>query len=84
MPWAQSPSSTIELKDGRVLITLRNAANLFGGFSDSIIVHGRVSYALVLLIEAAEDRRASAIEAATVQLQRALFRAGKSSLILTN
>ena len=76
MPWSDPLSSPIPLEDGRVLITLRDAANLFGSFSKSMLAHGWTSYAVELLIEAAEDGSGGAIEKATRQVQRALFREG--------
>jgi hypothetical protein len=79
MPWSQFLTSPIILRDGRVLVTLRDAANLFGSFSDAIVAHGWVSHAVELLIEAAEDGTAPVIYKATVQVQRALFREGMLS-----
>jgi hypothetical protein len=76
MPWSDALSSPIILKDGRVLMTLRDAANLFGSFSESVLAHGWNHYAVELLIEAAEDGSEGAIEKATRQVQRALFREG--------
>jgi hypothetical protein len=76
MAWSDALSSPAPLKDGRVLMTLRDAANLFASFSESILAHGWVSHAVDLLIEAAEDGSAGAIEKATRQVQRALFREG--------
>jgi hypothetical protein len=74
VPWSEPLSTPIPLGDGRVLVTLRDAANLFAGFSEVIIAHSWVSHAVELLLEAAEDD--GAINAATVQVQRALFREG--------
>ncbi len=51
----------LELRDGHVLVTLHDAANLFGSFSEAIVAHGWVSHAIKLLIEAAEDGSRPAI-----------------------
>jgi hypothetical protein len=69
-------SSPIILKDGRVSVTLRDAANLFSSFSEAILAHGWTSYAVELLMKAAEEGSGRAIENATRQVQRALFREG--------
>ncbi len=69
-------ASPIALKDGRVLVTRRDAAGLFQNFSETMLAHGWNSHAVELLIEAADNGTAAAIEAATHQVQRALFREG--------
>jgi hypothetical protein len=64
------------LKDGRVLVTLRDAADVFMSFSRDRQAREWSSYAIKLLIRGAEDGSAGAIEKATRQVQRALFREG--------
>jgi hypothetical protein len=76
MPWSQPLSSPIELKDGRLSITLGDAANLFGGFSESMIAHGWMSYAIELPMDAAEGGSAGTIEKATVQVKGHCFGRG--------
>jgi hypothetical protein len=79
MPWSQPLSSAIGLNDGRVLVLLRDAASLFLNFSDTMQAQDWNRHAVELLMKAAEDGGAAAIEAATVQVQRALFREGMLS-----
>jgi hypothetical protein len=76
MPWSSHLTSPIPLKDGRVLLTLRHAADLFLSFGEAIQRHDWNVYAAELLIEAAKDGSPRTIEAATRQVQRALFREG--------
>ncbi len=76
MPWSAPLASPIALKDGRVLVTLRDAAGLFMGMSEAVQAHPWVNYAAELLLEAAEDGSPRVIEAATRQVHRALFREG--------
>jgi hypothetical protein len=74
--WSQFLASPITLRDGRVLVTLHDAAGLFERFSEAMLAHGWNSYAVAMLIEAAETGNSALVEAATVQVQRALFREG--------
>jgi hypothetical protein len=76
MPWSQFLTSPIVLRDGRVLVTLRDAANLFTGLSESHLAQDWSSHAIDLLMKAAEDGSPGATENATRQVQRALFREG--------
>jgi hypothetical protein len=76
MPWSSPLTSPIILRDGRVLVTLRDAANLFTGLSESILAQDWSSHAIELLMKAAEEGSPLAIENATRQVQRALFREG--------
>jgi len=76
VPWSDPLTSPIALKDGRVLVMLRDAAGLFRNFREAMLAHGWNSHAVELLIEAVDKGNAAAIEAATRQVQRALFREG--------
>ncbi len=76
MPWSDPLSKPITLKDGRVLVTLRDAGKLFAGFSESVQAHKWVEYAVELLLLAAENSDARTVKAATRQVERALFREG--------
>lgn len=76
MPWATPLTKPISLKDGRVLRTLGDAAELFLNFSETIHAHPWVEHAADLLMKAAESKDKRQIRAATTQVQRALSREG--------
>jgi hypothetical protein len=61
MPWSDPLSKPITLKDGRVLVTLRDAGKLFAGFSESVQSHKWVEYAVELLLLAAENSDARTV-----------------------
>jgi hypothetical protein len=64
------------LKDGHVLVTPHDAANLFMDMSQDRQAHDWASYAVELLIKAADSGSEASIESAARQVQRALFREG--------
>ncbi|MEI9917125.1 MAG: hypothetical protein WDN29_16480 [Methylovirgula sp.] len=74
MPWSDSLTFPITLRDGRALNTLRDAADLFLGFSQMALEQDWNGYAVELLIAAVKSGRAGDIEDATWQVQRALSR----------
>jgi hypothetical protein len=76
MPWSQRPTSPIVLKDGRTLVTLRDAGKLFAGFSEPVQAHKWTEYAVELLLLAAENSDGRTVKASTRQVERALFREG--------
>lgn len=76
MPWSDPLTFPITLRDGRELRTLRQAADVFLGLSETIQRHDWNQAAAELLIKAAKSGRAGEIEDATWQVQRALKRAG--------
>jgi hypothetical protein len=76
IPWSDPLTSPIALRDGRELVTLRDAAEFFVGFGAGQQAHDWNSYAVELLMKAAETGDAGAIVSATDQVQRALFREG--------
>jgi hypothetical protein len=76
LSWSSPLTSPIVLKDGRVLVTLHDAANLFMDMSQDRQAHDWTNYAIELLIKAAESGSEASIENATRQVQRALFREG--------
>ena len=62
----------IKLADGRRLVTLRDAANLFSERSGTVTAWGLLEHAIRLLIAAAESGKRADIEAATDHIQRVL------------
>ncbi len=76
MPWSAPLTFAITLRDGREVETLRQSADLFLELPADVQRHDWNQYAAELLIKAAKSGRASDIEDATWQVQRALKREG--------
>jgi hypothetical protein len=76
MPWSAPLTDPIMLRDGRVLMTLGEAAELLTGLHENLQRRAWNQSAAELLMKAAGAGTASAIEAATMQMQRALKREG--------
>jgi hypothetical protein len=74
--WSRQLSKTIELKDGRVLHTLVDAAELLISFGDAIQAHAWIERAAELIMTAAESEDQEEIRAATNSDRAALFREG--------
>jgi hypothetical protein len=74
MSWYRRLSTTIVLKDGRVLRTLGDAAELLVSLSEAIQAHAWIEHAAELLMMAAEFDDQEEIKAATIQVERALRR----------
>jgi hypothetical protein len=75
MSWSQLLAFPIELKDRRMLRTLADAGTLIGNLK-AAHHHKWVQHAAELLMKAATIGSAEAIEAATLQVMRALQREG--------
>jgi hypothetical protein len=76
MSWSEPLSFRIQLRDGREMETLRDAAQLVAGLSETVQAHEWLRHAVELLIKAAESELAGDIEDATWHLERALRREG--------
>jgi hypothetical protein len=76
MPWSLPLTSPITLRDGRVLVTLGDAAELLTNLHETIQGRAWTQSAAELLMKAAEADTDETIEAATMQMQRALKRDG--------
>jgi hypothetical protein len=72
MAWSLRVTDPITLRDGRVLVTLLDAANLFMDMSKDRQAHDWTSYAVELLMKAAESGSQASIESATRQVRRAV------------
>jgi hypothetical protein len=75
MAWSQLLAFPIELRDGRTLRTLADDGNLIGNVKTAYH-HKWIEYAAALLMKARATGDAGTIEAATLQVKRALQREG--------
>lgn len=76
MPWSSPLSRPILLRDGRVLRTLREAAEFILGLGGDYQKAAWTRYAAELLILAAEGGKEEDVVNATMQVERALKREG--------
>jgi hypothetical protein len=72
MRWNAKLSETIKLKDGRELLTLRDAAKIVLGLPEKSQARAGWQHAGKLLLDAAEMGDAESIKEATDQVWRAL------------
>jgi hypothetical protein len=72
MPWNDKLSRPLALKDGKRLLTLKDARSVLLDYFANVIHSEPLAYAGGLLIKAAETGDRADIEAATDQIERAL------------